>query len=460
MTILAPDRLPIRRPMREQLDEEMPHSDEAERGVLGSIIWNNQAIFRVGNISDRDFHHDRNAHAFRAMAFLIEEHGAFDEILLVAELRKRGVFDEIGGYEFVFSLSNPIPNIANVERYAEVLVREAKRRRNVKAGNQLVRESLDSLIAPEEAAATVIASVSTQATPQDQQARPIVEVMAGAFQRQRTLADEGRSVSLDCGFPSLLDYKVFYPTLMVCSAEKGSGKSALMAAWSRGMAMNGHPNVMMSLESSAEEIALRLASMETGIPHSRMRDWRDWKEYHPEYYEKVRECLSAFGKRGIHIATPSSGVEGIIIEIRRLRATVGIQAVFIDYVQLMSSVKKAERHDLTMASVAQQLRYTAQREGIPICVFSQKNKEGNVKYADAIEEAARVRVDFERPYQDDPKKKCIAEVRIVKNNEERTNRAPHRPILCHFDEVTQQWGEGTCAENACRNVAAEQPLFR
>jgi replicative DNA helicase len=462
MTFLAPSRLPIARhsaPERSsptvtaypQMDVPMPHSPDAEKCVIGSILINNRVFFRVPNLTREHFFVPANRIIFAVAKQMVEE-GEGDEIEPLSvklELVRRGLLDDAGGGAYVSSLLDMVPDIANVERYAKIIERMAGKRAAIKTGYAMVTDSLDPETEPEEVAAAAMAALSPVATREEQQARPLVEVLSEAFEKQRALATANRSIAMDCGFPTLVSHKIFFPTLIVCSADRGLGKSALMVQWARNLAANGHANAIFSLESAPHDIGLRYASMTTGIPHGYVRDFRTLSDSNKD---RLAECLREASGLGIHIAKGPRTVEGIILEIRRLKAMHGIQAAFVDYFQLLSMSKRFERHELMMGEIAQTLLAAAIDNDVAICAFSQVNREGGVAYADSIEKSARVRLHFDRP-----NKGCRVDFAIIKNNEERTN-----DFEAHFCEVRQQWGEGNCEQNNCRslrNVAAERRLF-
>ncbi len=443
------------------LDRPIPQSPDAERAVLGSVLINNNVWFRIPNLTTDSFFKDAHRTIFGVMALMVEERLDIEPLTLKEELAKHGKLDAVGGVAYISSLLDMVPDVANIERYAAIVERMAKKRANLITGNKLMRASLDLDPEPEEDAAAAMALLSPVATREDQQARPLVQVLSDAFTRMQALAAADKSVALDCGWPTLLDHKVFFPTFVVCSADRGLGKSSLMIEWSRGFARNGHPTVMFSLESAPHDISLRYASMVTGIPHRFMRDWRTFSDANRQ---KVAECLRDAASLGIHIAKGPRTLEGIILEIRRLKVMHGIQAAFVDYLQLLSTSRRFERSELGFNHIAQEFLATAVEHDVVICGLSQVNKEGGVAYADSIEKSARVRLHFDRPHPqghlkcDYDNHTCLCDgsghtlFRILKNNEERTGG-----FDAYFNEVTQQWNEGTC--RTLRNAPVERKLF-
>jgi len=445
------------------LDRPLPQSPDAERAVLGSILINNRAFFRVGTIvTDRDFFRDAHQTIFRAIeAILVGLREECDLFTLREQLSKNNQLEQVGGTAYVASLIDGIPDVANVERYARIVAEKARLRALVVEGNRIMRKALDHDADADEIVAGAMAALGPQATKQDKQAVPLVIALGEAFDAQQALSESGKSVALNCGiFPTLDSHKFFSRTLVAIGGPTKHGKSGMMVELSEGLASNGHRNAMLSLEDSTHEISLRYASARTGIAHSLMRDFRTFNESH---FTRVAQCRAMASKKGIFIADGLHSVEAITSEMRRLRAIEGVDAVLIDYVQEIETKSRIEQREERIAEICRQLRKTAVEIGVCCVLFSQINEDawakrgfgplfiGDLAYAKVIGKIARGVLLFQREQKVKPVpdgKVCRAFLQLVANNNERT----HDGFYGHFDEVTQQWGEGDCEANNCRTL--------
>jgi hypothetical protein len=136
---------------RAALDRPLPQSPDAERAVLGSILINNGAFDRVGNlIGPDDFFKDGHRSIFAAMRSLAGETREIDLLTLKEELNKRSQLEHVGGSAYISSLIDGIPDVANVERYARIVKEKSMLRRLVVMGNSVMRAALDPPNEPEE----------------------------------------------------------------------------------------------------------------------------------------------------------------------------------------------------------------------------------------------------------------------------------------------------------------------
>src|SRR5215470_15921468 len=80
------------------LDRPLPQNPDAERAVLGSILTNANAFYRVvGIINTEDFFKDAHRTVFTAMRRLAEESREIDLLTVKEDLAKRGQLDQAGG---------------------------------------------------------------------------------------------------------------------------------------------------------------------------------------------------------------------------------------------------------------------------------------------------------------------------------------------------------------------------
>src|SRR5437588_9345596 len=127
------------------IDRPLPQSPDAERAVLGSIIINNNAFWRViGQVDIEDFFKDVHRDIFAVMKALADQSREIDLLTLKEELARRGMLEECGGSAYIASLVDGIPDVANVERYARIVKEKSSLRRLIILGNKVMRGALDT----------------------------------------------------------------------------------------------------------------------------------------------------------------------------------------------------------------------------------------------------------------------------------------------------------------------------
>ncbi|HEU4889747.1 MAG TPA: replicative DNA helicase [Thermoanaerobaculia bacterium] len=127
------------------LDRQMPQSPDAERAVLGAILINNHAFYRIiGTIDTEDFFRDAHRTIFATMRRMAEHSQDIEPLTLKEELAKHAQLEQVGGVAYVTSLMDVVPDVANVERYAQIVKEKSMLRRLIVMGNSVMRAALDA----------------------------------------------------------------------------------------------------------------------------------------------------------------------------------------------------------------------------------------------------------------------------------------------------------------------------
>lgn len=106
-----------------------PHSDEAERAVLGAILLNNLAFGGVQRIlAAGDLFCQRHQRIFRAMERLSERGTKIDLVTIKDELGRQGGLEAAGGPAYISSLVDGVPRSTNVDSYARIVKQKANLR--------------------------------------------------------------------------------------------------------------------------------------------------------------------------------------------------------------------------------------------------------------------------------------------------------------------------------------------
>ena len=111
-----------------------PHSLEAERAVLGSILLDeklpNSALqTSLKLLSSSDFFSRNHQVIYRALISLSEARQPADLFLLVDHLTRSGQIEEAGGTAYVSTLMDGLPRVSNVSFYCEVIAEKSSLRK-------------------------------------------------------------------------------------------------------------------------------------------------------------------------------------------------------------------------------------------------------------------------------------------------------------------------------------------
>lgn len=106
----------------------LPWSCEAEQSVLGSLLIDNGAFDRVGDLLRRqDFFDARHGDVWDAITRLLLERKPAD-IVTVFDALPADKREEVGGLAYLGQLAACVPSASNLRRYAEIVRERAMHR--------------------------------------------------------------------------------------------------------------------------------------------------------------------------------------------------------------------------------------------------------------------------------------------------------------------------------------------
>src|SRR5688572_29951147 len=96
-----------------------PYSGEAEEAVLGALLVNPQAYWKISQgLTADDFFLMRHSRIYQAIGRVMERCNTADYLIVAEELRSMKVFEEVGGHAYLMQLVNNTPTSVHGEIYA------------------------------------------------------------------------------------------------------------------------------------------------------------------------------------------------------------------------------------------------------------------------------------------------------------------------------------------------------
>ena len=160
--------------------------------------------------------------------------------------------------------------------------------------------------------------------------------------------------------------------LVYIAARPGMGKTSFAISVMLNIAKTGKPVAFFSLEMSRVQIVFRMASILSGLNAEMLAKHRLDKDSKFKYYQIIDQ-LNALP---IYI-DDNAGVTiyDIKTKVRTLREKYKIEAVFIDYVQLISAAKnKNANREQEVSAISRGLKLIAKENEIPVIALAQLSR--------------------------------------------------------------------------------------
>jgi replicative DNA helicase len=359
----------------EILDRLPPHSLEAERAVLGSILLDQKIIDDVSTIiRDDDFYADQNVRLFRHLAAMHCQGKRIDATLLVEQLKQEGEYEATGGAAYLAEVAQSVPYAANAVYYSEIVRERAVCRAGIRLATEALRDFWDpqqpgtkTLESMEAAIAKIRTGQSSEALVDGPAAAmAVVDYVDAIMNRQNRAGIVTGLEKFDNDVGGL-----FPGEYSVLAGTSSSGKTALACQIADHNAARGRLVYFASLEMEAVELAQRQVCAIGGVNSRAIRT----ASLSDEDRQKIVDAAEQFAHRAIRIdPRPYLKVTDIRRAARRLLKD-GLTMVVVDYIGLIEPDDPKIVREQQVARNSRGLKNLAKELNVPVLVLCQLNRE-------------------------------------------------------------------------------------
>jgi replicative DNA helicase len=358
-----------------------PHSQEAERAVLGGLLLEPQRLAEVRTrLEPRDWYLESHRILYQAFLDLVDAGSTPDTLTLHAHLDQAGGLAAIGGVAFLASLDLDLPDLSRLNEYADIVRDRSVRRDLIGVAQKTIHEAT----ATTRPVTEVIADLRDGLDKLLGRASRVRWESAGATLDRLLVAIENGSHAaglnlqgFTSGYPDWdrLGPGFLQGGLYVLAGRPGMGKTSLALDLTRHVAVDLHKPVgVFSLEMRADELGLKLGSAEANIATRYLRgganistgQWRD-------LYAATRRLNAA------HLYlddTPGLVLRDLEARAWWLKAQYpDLALLVVDYLQLITAGIRVEQRRLEIAHITRRLKNLAGELGVAVIVLSQLNRD-------------------------------------------------------------------------------------
>ncbi|NVZ63659.1 replicative DNA helicase [Pseudomonas gingeri] len=360
------------------LDLSPPYSIEAEQGVLGGLLLDNNTWDLVADrLLPEDFFQHGHRVLFRAMATLSSKSVPFDVVTVHDALETPS---EVGGLPYLVELAKNIPSVANIEHYAHIVRNRSQLRQLMSVGFQCSREATN----PQADATEVQESIEQQlfALGEGKNSSDFVNVNQCLNTVVEQIDEHFNGNVTVTGVPSGLDdldemTSGFQEAdLIIVGARPSMGKTSLALNFVD-TALHKKPDrtvQVFSLEMPAKALLYRLMAvlghLDLGKLLKGKLDDEDW----PKLTFAVGR-INDYGER--LVIDDSSGLTPAALRAKSRRAARRFghpSLILVDYLQLMRCPGQENRAN-EIGAISQSLKALAKEMNCPVIALSQLNRE-------------------------------------------------------------------------------------
>ena len=409
----------------------LPHSIEAERGVLGSLMLDAEAIPKATEmLVVDDFYLQNHRVLYQCICSIYDLGVPVDLITLSTKLKEDGQLAVIGGIEYLAEISNAVPTAVNIQHYAKIVHEKALLRKLIEVSTEIAAkgykggEELNDIL---EYSEKEIFKISQSKTSREYS--PIDEVVHDAFtQIENLYLNRGKVTGVGTGFADLdsLTSGLQRSDFVIIAARPSMGKTALALNIVQNASIkNRIPSIVFSLEMSKEQLVQRILCSEAMIDGSKLRTG----SLESEDWDRLIDAMDPISESPIYIDdTPGITISEIRSKCRRLKLEKNLGIVLIDYIQLMQSSGNKENRQQEISEISRSLKSIARELNIPVIAMAQLSRApdqrqdhrpilSDLRESGSLEQDADIVAFLYRDeyYHPDTEKKNIGELIISKH---------------------------------------------
>jgi replicative DNA helicase len=361
-----------------QQDQLLPQNLDAERGVLGAILYDNDLINDVIiRVDADDFFRVAHQVVYKTICDIYNSGSSVDCVVLADELKHQGVFHKIGGVDLLSELADGDIHRLNARQYASIVHQRAISRKLIEAGNEIVRDGYSGLYTSnqliEQAERKVFAVAERRATANTV---GMTEVVGGVMERIRKAKEGGEIFGMSTGLLDL-DDKIggFRPgQLIILAARPGNGKTAVAMNMALNRAEKQVSTLFVSLEMEHEELGFRMLSSKASV------DSRKLLNNDPFVAGEAQRVAVAgveIEKARLYIDdSPGQSLAKLAANARRRKQRDNLEFLVIDYLGLINETATRNQNTVdVMTKISNGLKNLAKELKIPILALHQLNRD-------------------------------------------------------------------------------------
>jgi replicative DNA helicase len=375
-----------------------PHNIEAEQALLGAILVNNEAFYRVSDfLEPKHFLETIHQRIFELAGGLIRAGKLATPVTLKTFLPTDLDIAGLTVNQYLARLAAEATTIINAEDYGRTVYDLSIRRDLITIGEDMVNLAYEapvdatpqSHIEDAERKLFELAETGRYESGFQRFAQALttaVDMAAHAYQRDGGLS--GMATGL-----TDLDFKMGglqKSDLIILAGRPGMGKTALATNIAYNVAkafalgdvrpdgsretINGGVVGFFSLEMSAEQLATRIISEQTGIPSNKIRRGAIGEAD----FEKIKDVSIELQSLPFYVdETGGLSIGQLAARARRLKRQRGLDLLVIDYVQLLqgSTRRSSENRVQEITEITTRLKALAKELNVPVVALSQLSRQ-------------------------------------------------------------------------------------
>ena len=376
-------------------DELMPHSIEAEQQLLGGLLNNNDLYYSLEDKVDPEHFYDPvHSRIFEIVSTRIKDGKLASAVTVNTFLTEDEGLKELGGSSYLAQLMAGSVASSAIKDYSKLVYDLAIRRELIILGQEISSRAQSIKVDEQPEEQIILAEQNLYKIGDSGKSETGFKSFLKALGEAVQVANaahhrDGNLAGISTGFIDL-DKKMgglHSSDLIILAGRPSMGKTSLATNIAYNIAksfkkndnadgtsetVNGGIVGFYSLEMSAEQLAARILSETAEIPSEQIRRG-DMTE--SEFRRFVDAAKSIESSPLFIDDTPALTIAQLASRARRLKRTHGLDALIIDYLQLVRAGSSRDNRVNEISEITQGLKAIAKELNIPVIALSQLSRQ-------------------------------------------------------------------------------------
>lgn len=362
--------------MQENPIKKIPYSDEAEKYILGCMLIDPSIVDQtISEISSDDFYRRSNKNVMIAIESIVENKKVIDYTTVLEELKRLNLLEATGGIDYLYSLMESVPTVANIEAYLSILHDKSLERKLYEVVNKIADnilkgdENLTDLLA--NADKDFSAVVNSQKVSDFKRIDLLTDDVISIIEENKN--KDGNLVGIDTGFADLNKMISGFKKneLIILAARPSIGKSTLALNFAATACKNKKHVALFSLEMGHDQLIMRLLSTYSGLSLSKIISG----DLNDEDMRLLMQARTIINKFPLYIDQSSTtNLRDIKAKCLKLHREGHLDFIIIDYLQLLSSGENRLNRVEEVSKISRGLKEMARFFEIPVLALSQLSR--------------------------------------------------------------------------------------
>ena len=365
-----------------------PQAIPLEEAVLGAVIIDKRAVEEmlfVINTSEV-FYKEAHQLIFDAVKQMVADNKLINLLTLAEQLRKNGTLDLVGGDYYLINLSQKVASSSNIQEHCRIIQQYWVKRKIITIAQQQISDAYAETVDVFDLVDTAEKGLDSinEMLDTGKSTVSFSDALMQVVERVELLSNqkENEVVGVTTGFKKIDSFTGGWQAgdLVIVAARPGMGKTSLILKNLSEIALNNKAVGMFSLEMSVQQLAARLIAINSNF-HLAQLIKKGFE--HERYFGTLNEVVASMEKLQIYI-DDSAGitVQQLQMKARMWKRKYNIQALFVDYIQLMSGDDKNGNREREIAVISRRLKQLAKELEIPVIALSQLSRSVETRGGD------------------------------------------------------------------------------